>query len=141
VLEAHSHCEVPAGCGGVVLQWRNPSAGLRNETPNHHRCDFGRFAAFAILPMRTFPPNGYGLYAMNGGVWEWVQDWYDREAYQRSAGSDPQGPDEGQEKVLRGGSWSDCADVQTVSFRMSGGIKHGHCSPNIGFRLARQEIG
>lgn len=28
ILEEHSHCEVPAGCGGVVLRWRNPSAGL-----------------------------------------------------------------------------------------------------------------
>lgn len=27
VLEAHSHCEVPAGCGGVVFQWRNPALG------------------------------------------------------------------------------------------------------------------
>ncbi len=26
VLEEHSHCEVPAGCGGVVLRWRNPHA-------------------------------------------------------------------------------------------------------------------
>jgi hypothetical protein len=28
VLEQHSHCEVPAGCGGVVLRWRNPNSGL-----------------------------------------------------------------------------------------------------------------
>ncbi len=28
VLEAHSHCEVPAGCGGAVLQWSNPSNGV-----------------------------------------------------------------------------------------------------------------
>jgi hypothetical protein len=28
-LEAHSHCEVPAGCGGVVLRWRRPGAPLR----------------------------------------------------------------------------------------------------------------
>lgn len=28
VLEEHGHCEVPAGCGGVVLRWRNPDAGL-----------------------------------------------------------------------------------------------------------------
>jgi len=28
VLEEHSHCEVPAGCGGVVLRWRNPYAAL-----------------------------------------------------------------------------------------------------------------
>lgn len=28
VLEEYSHCEVPAGCGGVVLRWRDPSTGL-----------------------------------------------------------------------------------------------------------------
>jgi hypothetical protein len=28
VLETHSHCEVPAGCGGVVLRWRDPRAAL-----------------------------------------------------------------------------------------------------------------
>lgn len=28
VLEEHSHCEVPAGCGGVVLRWRDPLAGV-----------------------------------------------------------------------------------------------------------------
>jgi hypothetical protein len=27
-LEVHSHCEVPAGCGGVVLRWRRPGAPL-----------------------------------------------------------------------------------------------------------------
>jgi hypothetical protein len=28
VLEVHGHCEVPAGCGGAVLRWRNPDTGL-----------------------------------------------------------------------------------------------------------------
>jgi hypothetical protein len=28
ILEAHGSCEVPAGCGGVVLRWRNPNTGL-----------------------------------------------------------------------------------------------------------------
>ncbi len=28
VLEEHSHCEIPAGCGGVVLRWFNPSRAL-----------------------------------------------------------------------------------------------------------------
>ncbi|QDE90370.1 hypothetical protein BHS06_16100 [Myxococcus xanthus] len=27
-LEVHSHCEVPAGCGGVVLRWRRPGASI-----------------------------------------------------------------------------------------------------------------
>jgi hypothetical protein len=37
VLEAHSHCEVPAGCGGAVLQWINPARGapvrVRAQSP------------------------------------------------------------------------------------------------------------
>ncbi|MEN3610216.1 hypothetical protein AAH979_11750 [Plantactinospora sp. ZYX-F-223] len=28
ILEEHGHCEVPAGCGGVVLRWRDPLAGV-----------------------------------------------------------------------------------------------------------------
>jgi len=31
VLEVHSHCEVPAGCGGVVLRWRNPRLAIPLE--------------------------------------------------------------------------------------------------------------
>jgi hypothetical protein len=31
ILETHDHCEVPAGCGGVVLNWWNPSQGVPIE--------------------------------------------------------------------------------------------------------------
>jgi formylglycine-generating enzyme required for sulfatase activity len=115
-----------------------------DDPPNAQRCDFDRFGRFAILPMRTFPPNGYGLYAVNGGVWEWTGDWYDREYYAQSPQHDPTGPATGEEKVLRGGSWADCAEVVTVSYRMSrasSSWRQGEWSrslaPNIGFRLCR----
>ncbi len=40
VLEEYSHCEVPAGCGGIVLRWRNPEVGIPIEfwhyTPGKH---------------------------------------------------------------------------------------------------------
>jgi formylglycine-generating enzyme required for sulfatase activity len=112
--------------------------------PTPDRCDFGRFTAFSILPMKTFPPNDYGLYAMSGGVWEWTRDWYDSAYYGAAPTHDPEGPAQGEEKVLRGGSWADCAEVVTVSYRMSrgsGSWRDGqwgrHLSPNIGFRLCR----
>ncbi len=43
---------------------------------------------------------------MAGNVWEWVNDWYDEKYYQNSPSSNPLGPDTGQVRVLRGGSWS-----------------------------------
>jgi formylglycine-generating enzyme required for sulfatase activity len=115
-----------------------------DEPPAADNCDFGRFREFSVRPMTALPPNGYGLYAMNGCVWEWTRDWYDRDNYRESAEMDPAGPARGEEKVLRGGSWSDCADVVTVTFRMSrgsGSWREGqwgaHLAPNIGFRLCR----
>src|SRR5262249_23479829 len=40
-----------------------------SDPPTPDRCDFNRFERFAIQPPRRFPPNGYGLYGMCGGVW------------------------------------------------------------------------
>lgn len=118
-----------------------------NEPPTHDCCDFDRFREFSIRPMTTFPQNGYGLYAMCGGVWEWTSDWYDRDYYQTAPETDRRGPAKGEEKALRGGSWADCADAVTVSFRMSRGSRSwddadsiswgGNMAPNIGFRLCR----
>jgi formylglycine-generating enzyme required for sulfatase activity len=117
-----------------------------NEPPADDRCDFDRYDQFSILPMRRFKPNYYGLYAMSGCVWEWTSDWYDASHFAESNKINPTGPLDGTEKVLRGGSWADCADVVTVSFRMSRSAGHwredrwgGHFTPNIGFRLCRVE--
>jgi formylglycine-generating enzyme required for sulfatase activity len=48
----------------------------------------------------------YGVYDMGGNVWEWVNDWYSGTYYRSSPSSNRLGPDSGQYRVLRGGSWS-----------------------------------
>lgn len=135
-------------------EWEKAARGGRvgsrypwgDEPPDASRCDFDRFDAFSIFPSRRFPHNDYGLYAMSGGVWEWTSDWYDAESYRESPFENPRGPAEGSARVLRGGSWADCAEAVTVSFRMAReatswreGQWGGHLAPNIGFRLCRVE--
>ena len=112
-----------------------------DKWPTPARCDFGRFDQFSILPMKQFSPNDCGLYAMKGGVWEWTGDWYDAESYAESPAENPRGPADGKKRVVRGGSWADCAEAVTVSFRMSmrGDGPPVALNPNIGFRLCRVE--
>ena len=63
-------------------------------------------------------PDGvspYGAYDMAGNVWEWVNDWYSDTYYKGSPSSNPLGPDSGDYRVLRGGSWdSDDDDVRSA---------------------------
>jgi formylglycine-generating enzyme required for sulfatase activity len=59
----------------------------------------------------------YGALDMAGNVLEWVNDWYDENYYSVSPTSNPLGPDSGQYRVFRGGSWGESWWSQRVSWR------------------------
>jgi formylglycine-generating enzyme required for sulfatase activity/serine/threonine protein kinase len=65
-------------------------------------------------------PNNWRLYDMLGNVREWVNDWYGEGYYQSGSERDPQGPDYGSLRVLRGGSWDSVPGYIRVSDRYSG---------------------
>lgn len=59
-------------------------------------------------PVRSYQPNGFGLYNVSGNTWEWVSDWWSTHWHAReqpATRNDPTGPASGEMKVVRGGSF------------------------------------
>ncbi len=73
------------------------------------------------IAVGMFGSNGYGIYDLAGNILEWVNDWYHPDYYGAYPTDDwvanPQGPENGTEKVLRGGDYFSYPYKLTVSYR------------------------
>lgn len=100
----------------------------------------------ATAPVKSYPPNGFGLYDVSGNAWEWCSDWYRPDAYKTLEAKNPKGPAESfdpqepgvPKRVHRGGSFL-CSDLYCIRYlpaaRGKGAIDSG--ANHIGFRCVK----
>ena len=100
------------GTDGLRYPWGNTFDGSRlNFCDRNCELDWKETDAndgyARTAPVGSYPAGAspYGALDMAGNVWEWVADWYDEDYYSRSPNTNPQGPESGEWRVVRGGSW------------------------------------
>ncbi|WP_445655069.1 formylglycine-generating enzyme family protein [Shouchella clausii] len=126
-----------AARGGLVQQ-RYPWGNTLH--PNgEHRCNIwqGEFPTkntkedgyLGTAPVHSFPANGYGLYNMSGNVWEWCENWFDKNKVSGKPTNRP--------KAMRGGSYL-CHDSYCNRYRVAARSCNtpDSSSGNVGFRCA-----
>lgn len=118
------------GIDGTLFLWGNTPP---QEIPN--------YAARCNAHWKTGPepvghenPNTYGLYNMCDNVHEWCSDWYSADYYAISPERNPRGPDSGERRSSRGGSWRHHIKMSRCAARSS--IPPDFQYADYGFRVA-----
>ncbi len=117
-----------------IFQGRFPDQNLLED---HYR---------GVAPVKSFPPNAFGLYDMEGNVWEWCSDWYRPDYYAHSSPDNPRGPQDSYDPeepgvskhVQRGGSFL-CSDSYCTRYKAGsrGKGETSSASNNLGFRCVK----
>ena len=125
------------GADARIWPWGNQFDMNIDGTTVHANIWKGRREKGMIESVGMYPTgvSPYGVYDMAGNVWEWCADWFDYEYYHHSPGENPMGPETGDTRVIRGGSWYNTADLAQCSYRT--GIDPNYRWYKLGFRCVQ----
>ena len=131
--EAKAYCAAVGGRLPTEAEWeyaaRAGSIGVRYGNLDEIAWHYGN-SGLRTHEVGQKLANAFGLYDMLGNVFQWVADWYWN--YPSSEQSDPSGPESGQLRILRGGSWDNHSKSVRASYRgTSAPSDRGY---NFGFR-------
>jgi len=124
-------------------EWEKAARGKRpvkypwgNKTPNSSNLNYNEEIK-KTSPVGSFEKgkSDYGVYDLSGNVSEWVNDWHFPEYYLFSPKNNPKGPEKGQYKVIRGGSWRNNAEDVSLVYRNATTPRNRSLA--IGFRCAK----
>jgi len=95
----------------------------------------------STAPVDAFPANGYGLYTIIGNAWEWCADWFSPDYHLYGTRVNPVGPDSGQSRMMRGGSYL-CHASYCNRYRNSARTSNtpDSAGTNISFRCVRDVL-
>jgi len=91
---------------GQIINGHRPHRLLDEKGRLYHKqfekTEWNYNGGLNLTKVGILPPNPLGLYDMAGNASEWVNDWFSADYYKTSPEHNPQGPDTGEEKVIRG---------------------------------------